>query len=140
MLPFCVLIIEIFFDYKSYTVYNFIVNVSIIGLIYIRFPNFLVTTNDILSSSSLLCHLYLKHMWCLVWSQHLGKIWPVVVEILTITISLDGWLAWWLGGWFLVNIIQLRGPSCKLRLSRFSDKLKFHIVSFLIMVITIFHF
>ena len=41
MLPFCVSINKIFFDYTNlHTVYNVILHVSIIGLIYIRFPNF----------------------------------------------------------------------------------------------------
>ena len=42
MLPFCVLIIEIFFDYKSIYCLQFYIkkDMSIIELIYIRFPNF----------------------------------------------------------------------------------------------------
>ena len=35
-----------------------------------------------------------------------------------------GWVGRWVGGWFSQKIMPLRGLSCKIKLARFSARLK----------------
>ena len=87
------------------------------------------STFNILRSSSF------QSFFILVWSPELKfKIWAKsnqwLLKYLTFTHKSKypvGWVAGWLGGWLAgrVIIVPLRGPSCKLRLARFSVKLKF---------------
>jgi hypothetical protein len=57
----------------------------------------------------------------------LGKIEQVVAEIFKFKNRRGGWMGGWLGGWVGSGerIMPLCGPSCKLRLSRSSARLRF---------------
>ena len=73
--------------------------------------------------------LRFRDFFILVWSIKLRfKIWWIsnqwLLRYLTLSIFQSRRQAGWVAGWIWLIIIPLRGPSCKLRLARFSVKLK----------------
>ena len=70
--------------------------------------------------SSILGRLHCKQIFT---PFNLGKIWPLLAEIFQF-INIGGWMAGWVDG-SSERIMPLCGPSCRLRLSRSSARLKF---------------